>query len=126
MVSTGLVLFAHGSPIESANDAVRAVAREVARAGGFGHAEIAFLEPYHPFLGETVARLQATGLSRILVVPYFLTLGLHLQRDLPRIVEDVASIHPGIEIRMTPPLDGHPALAGIVLDRAQAALKEWQ
>jgi hypothetical protein len=28
-------------------------------------------------------------------------------------------------MRVTPPLDGHPALTGIVLDRAKEALEEW-
>lgn len=123
---TGIVIFAHGSRIESANEAVRAVAREVARAGGFELAGVAFLETYLPGLDETVARLADQGAARVLVVPYFLTLGLHLQRDLPRIVEDVARVHAGVEVRVTPPLDGHPALAGIVLDRARAALEEWR
>ena len=48
------------------------------------------------------------------MVPYFLVLGLHLRRDLPGIVEQVAYIHKNMEIRVTPPLDGHPALADIV------------
>jgi sirohydrochlorin ferrochelatase len=124
-VSTAIVVFAHGSPVESANEAVRAVAEEVRSAGGFDRAAVAFLKPYHPSLGETAAALAGTGVTRILVVPYFLTLGLHLQRDLPRIVKAVASVHPDVEMRMTPPLDGHPALAGIVLDRAKDALEEW-
>lgn len=125
-MSTAIVLFAHGSPVESANQAVREVAREVGRRGGFDFAEVAFLEPYPPSLEDVVGRLAAAGVSRILVVPYFLTLGLHLQRDLPRTVENAAALHPGVEIRMTPPLDGHPGLCGIVLDRARAALGEWQ
>lgn len=124
-MSTGIILFAHGSPVESANDAVREVAREAARAGRFDVADVAFLEPYPPALDDTVARMEAAGVSRILVVPYFLTMGLHLQRDLPRIVEAAARVHPGVEIRMTPPLDGHPALSEIVLDRARVALAEW-
>jgi sirohydrochlorin ferrochelatase len=93
-VSTAIVVFAHGSPVESANDAVRAVAEEARSTGGFDRGAVAFLEPYHPSLGETDATLAGSGVSRILVVPYFLTLGLHLQRDLPRIVEGVASVHP--------------------------------
>lgn len=123
---TAIVVFAHGSPVESANDAVRTVAEEARRSGGFDRAEVAFLDPYHPSLGEAINTLTREGVSRILVVPYFLTLGLHLQRDLPRIVEDVARVHPSVEIRVTPPLDGHPALADIVLARAKDALAEWQ
>ena len=124
-MSTALILFAHGSRIESANDAVRAVAEEARRAGGYDRAEVAFLDPYPPSLAETATRLAADGVSRILVIPYFLTMGLHLQRDLPRIVDRVACLHPGIAFRLTPPLDGHPALAGIVLDRAREALEAW-
>lgn len=123
-MSTALILFAHGSRIESANDAVRSVAEQARRSGGFDRAEVAFLEPYHPTLDETVAALEEAGVTRVLVVPYFLTLGLHLQRDLPRIIGAVASAHGRVDIRVTPPLDGHPALPEIVLDRARGT--EWQ
>lgn len=97
---------------------MRAVAAEVARQGNFELVEPAFLEQASPDLAGGVACLVERGAGRILVIPYFLTLGIHLQRDLPRIVERLSSIHPGVEIRVTPPLDGHPALAQILLERA--------
>lgn len=125
-MSTGIVIFAHGSSIHSANEAVRAVTKAAARAGRLERVEVAFLEPHHPNLGETVGRLADAGISRVLIVPYFLTLGLHLRRDLPGIVEQLSFIHKNIEIRVTPPLDGHPGLADIVVDRARDALAEWR
>ena len=91
---TGIAIFAHGSSVASANDAVRAVAERVAREGGFDLVEAAFLEQGQPDLAEAVRRLAAAGATRILVTPYFLTLGLHLQRDLPRIVAGIARIQP--------------------------------
>ena len=36
---------------------------------------------------EAVANLADRGVRQILVVPYFLTLGIHLQRDLPGMVD---------------------------------------
>jgi sirohydrochlorin ferrochelatase len=124
-LSTGIAIFAHGSSVASANEAVRAVADRVARQGGFQLVEAAFLEQASPDLAEAVARLAARGASRILVVPYFLTLGLHLQRDLPRIVADISSIQPGVEIRVTPPLDGHPAMEQALIERARDGEKTW-
>ncbi len=121
---TAVVFFAHGSPIESANEAVRAVARAAAEAGGFDLWQAAFLEGGAPDLRAAVAALREAGARRIVVVPYFLTLGLHLQRDLPRIVGDVAGIYQDVRIVCGEPLDGHPALAGILAQRAREALQE--
>jgi sirohydrochlorin ferrochelatase len=124
-VQTGIVIFAHGSSVPSANDAVREVAESFAGQGGFALVEAAFLEQGRPDLADAVARVIARGATRVLVVPYFLTLGLHLQRDLPRIVADIARIQPGVEIRVTPPLDGHPAMTQALIDRAKDGEKNW-
>jgi len=62
--------------------------------------------------------------DRIAVVPYFLTLGIHLQRDLPALVKRIAAARPDIQVSVTPPLDGHPGLAGVLADRARNAVWE--
>jgi len=123
MSATAIVVFAHGSPIESANDAVRRIAESVQREGGFDLVEAAFLDGGSPDLDAAVSALVEKGATRVIVVPYFLTLGLHLQRDLPAIVGKLARLHPGVDIRTTPPLDGHPALSTILQERARQALE---
>jgi sirohydrochlorin ferrochelatase len=120
----GVVLFAHGSRLEPANQAVRSVARELARTGGYPCVEAAFLELGQPDLATAIARLTASGSRRIVVLPYFLTLGLHMERDLPRLISDISKLHNGLEIIVAPALDGHPALVEVLLDRAQAALNK--
>jgi sirohydrochlorin ferrochelatase len=118
----GIAIFAHGSSVESANDAVRIVTARVAALGGFQAIEATFLEGGQPDLLTGVGRLVAQGATRIVVIPYFLTLGLHLKRDLPKLVEEVRLAFPQLaEIQVTEPLDGHPSLAQILLDRATAA-----
>lgn len=118
----GIIVFAHGSSVETANEAVRAVTADVARAGGFAHIDTAFLEMAKPDLAGAVECMAASGIRHIVVVPYFLTLGIHLKRDLPRIVGELMERHAGLEIEVTAPLDPHPALRQIVLERAQEAL----
>jgi sirohydrochlorin ferrochelatase len=80
----------------------------------------AFLEGGTPDLRGAVDAM-ASRVSRIVVVPYFLTLGLHLQRDLPRLADEVRRAHPELEIHVTPPLDGHPAMVDVLLARAREA-----
>jgi sirohydrochlorin ferrochelatase len=105
--------------VESANQTVRGAAAELARRGGFEIVEAAFLGGGRPDLKEAVQALAKRGLSRVVVIPYFLTLGLHMQRDLPVLVEELKRTCPGLEIDVTPPLDEHPALIDALLDRAR-------
>jgi sirohydrochlorin ferrochelatase len=115
---TGYIVFAHGSSIESANEAVRVVAAQMAHEGELDCVVAAFLEGGRPSLEEAVGDVARRGVDRAVVVPYFLTLGLHLQRDLPVLVEKARKAHPGVEISVTGPLDGHPAMVAALLDRA--------
>ncbi|MFN0165145.1 MAG: sirohydrochlorin chelatase [Bryobacteraceae bacterium] len=125
MMSTGLVIFAHGSSVEAANEAVRRVARAVAGRSGFDRVETAFLEMASPDLPEAIQRLRAQGIRRVVVMPYFLTPGIHIRRDLPRIVESISNIHQDVEIQVSESLEGHPALADIVLARAEEIRSAW-
>ena len=122
MTLTGIIVFAHGSRIESANEAVRAVAAGLARTGPVLYVEAAFLEIGQPDLETAAARLVGLGVRRLVIIPYFLTLGIHMERDLPRIADRISSTHKGLEIRIAPPLDGHPALLQILEDRARESL----
>jgi sirohydrochlorin ferrochelatase len=118
----GIVVFAHGSRIESANEAVRTVAASLARQGGFPHVEAAFLELGKPDLEGAVVQLATRGVQRVVVIPYFLTLGLHLERDLPRIAQDISNKYKELQIQVAPPLDGHPALVQVLLTRVRDLL----
>lgn len=125
-MATGVVVFAHGSSVESANEAVRIVARIISEDKAFPLVETSFLEGGKPDLIEAVGQLVDKGADRILVVPYFLTVGLHLKRDLPDLIERIRAERPGLEIGVTPPLDGHPMLGGILRDRALEGLEKWR
>ena len=118
----GLVVFAHGSSVPEANEAVRKVAAETAKRCGVDLWSEAFLDPVRPDLGAAVDSLTRRGAERIVFTPYFLTMGMHLQKDLPRILGEVSDAHPGVEIVCSPPLDGDPSLVDILAKRVKQAL----
>lgn len=125
-MKTGIAVFAHGSSVEAANDVVRVAAGAMAQTGGFDLVETAFLDPVKPGLTEAVTRLVDRGARRVVVIPYFLTPGLHLERDLPHLVSQIRALHPDVAIAVTPPLDGHPGLSQILIDRAREAVRTWR
>ena len=121
-MKSAIVVFGHGSSVASANEAVRVVAARAAAEGAWNLYETAFLEA-DPRLDEAVARLVSAGAPEVLVLPYFLTLGIHLQRDLPKLVDELSRQY-NIPIRVAEPLDGHPELSRILVDRARKVISE--
>ena len=119
-MTTAIIVFAHGSRIEAANEAVRSAAADLARAGDCPIVEAAFLELGCPSLEEAADLLVARGVDRLVIIPYFLTPGTHLERDLPTLVARISNKHNNIQTLVTPSLDGHPGLVQILADRARA------
>src|ERR1017187_5283665 len=105
-LNTGILLFAHGSPVEDANRGVHDLAAKIETAGPYRYVRAAFLEGGQPDLPGAVAKGAAAGLERIIIIPYFLTVGLHLRRDLPKLVSAAQEEHPGIEIIVGQSLEG--------------------
>ena len=116
-----LIVFAHGSRVVEANDAVRRVAEEAASQSGFALWQEAFLELAEPSLAAAVRKLAGRGARKIVVTPYFLVMGVHLTQDLPRLLAEAAAEAPGVELVAAPPLDGHPGLVQILAQRAREA-----
>ena len=120
----GILIFAHGSSVAEANQTIARLAEEVSRTSGCGYVRASFLELSEPDLVTAVASARQAGIARIVVVPYFLTMGIHLRRDLPKLVEEAQQRFPDMEIRLAESLDGHPLMAHLVTERAREALAQ--
>lgn len=114
---TAIILFAHGSRVEEANEGVRALAAQVQQAGGFERVRAAFLELGQPDFRGAIAEAVEAGARRIVIVPYFLTLGVHLRRDLPELLAREREAHPGVEFIVSDSLEGHPEMPALLIDR---------
>ena len=121
-MTTGIIVFAHGSRIEAANQAVRSAAAHLARYRELPAVEAAFLELGHPSLEEAADLLVERGIERLVILPYFLTPGLHLERDLPLLVKNITNKYSSLQVIVTESLDGHPGLVEVLADRLRSAL----
>jgi sirohydrochlorin ferrochelatase len=121
--ATGILLFAHGSSVEEANRAVHGLARQIELQGPYGYVRAAFQERARPDLSEAVGQAVEAGRRRLIVIPYFLSMGVHLQRDLPNFIAALKQKYPEVRIEVGQPLEGHPLMASIILGRIEEVIR---
>ncbi len=114
---TAVLLIAHGSRQSSANDDLHELAARLSATGVHPIVEACFLELAEPDIPSGGARCVARGATRVLMVPYFLSAGVHLRRDLTRARDELSGLHPGVEFRLGSPLGPHHLLDSLVVAR---------
>jgi sirohydrochlorin ferrochelatase len=118
MLRTGLLLIAHGSREPEANADLLYLVTQVRNRGCYTVVEAAFLELAEPNIIEGGMRCVGQGAKRVLLVPYFLSAGVHVRRDLALARQRLSELHPEVEFRLAEPLGRHPLLLEVVCQRA--------
>lgn len=121
-MKTAILLMAHGSRIPEANDAAAEVARMVKEMTGHEIVAVSFREMHEPSIQQGIDACVAQGAQRILLIPYFLFMGAHVQHDLPEEIAIARERHPGLLLEMGQHLGAHRKLAEIVAERIDQGL----
>jgi sirohydrochlorin cobaltochelatase len=118
-MTQGLLLIAHGArdprwalPFEDIARRIRAQRTHLA-------VELSFLEFMAPDLPAAGERLVLAGCTSIAVLPLFLGAGGHVRKDLPRLIDIVATRHPTVAISLAPAVG---EIDSVVAAMANAAL----
>ncbi len=112
-MKTALLMMAHGSRIAEANDAARQVAEMVRQISGFDIVEVSFRELHEPNIQQGIDACVAQGAQRVLLMPYFLFVGAHVQEDLPEEMAQARQRYPQVEFAMGGHLGVHRKLAEV-------------
>ncbi len=114
---TAVLFLGHGSRARSASEAMEAVVTGVQRRAGFDAVAWGYLEFSEPTIPQGIRRCVEAGATRIVAIPYFLHVGMHMVRDLPRVLREEGSRYPGVEIVMGRHIGMHGDLIELLLDR---------
>jgi len=115
--ATAVLLIAHGSRHGPANDDLHELAARLVARGEYTIVEPAFLELAEPDIPSAGDRCVARGAGRVLMIPYFLSAGVHLRRDLTAARDALSTQHPGITFVLGPALGPDPWLDRLVTER---------
>ena len=118
-----MVVAAHGSRSEAANDAHRELVTALGPSA-LSSVVAAFLELAGPSIPEAIDSAVDSGSPVVRVLPYFLHPGRHAVADMANIVEQARARHPGVDISLAPPFGSDPAVADLLRAQVEAACRD--
>lgn len=119
-IKKGVLLLAHGSRREEANDEIRSMARLIQARDPGGTYEVAYLSFGTPGISDGIENLVTQGIETIIIMPLFLGTGNHITHDIPEEIGRQKKRFPGVEFMMAQHLACHPAIVDIVMERIGA------
>ena len=115
--AVGILLIAHGSRQAAANDDLHQLAARLAARPEYPIVEPSFLELAEPKIATGGERCVTRGATRVFMVPYFLSEGVHLLRDLSAARDELTRRYPAVDFRLGKALGPHPLLDELVTER---------
>lgn len=112
-----LLIVAHGSRRAESNDEVRTLTAGIREKAGtrFGMVECAFLELAEPSIPDGIECAIRNGAEEVVVLPYFLSAGRHVAKDIPEQVRAKRNEYPNVTIRLVPHLGAADGIADAML-----------
>ncbi len=122
-VNTAVIILFHGSKAEGSGEIVQRILSGVRRSGTYKIVEGAFLRHSQPGFMEVVQSCIQLNVREIVVVPFFLQMGMHVTADIPVLIEKVKKKYPDLQISATEAVGSHPRMIDIILDLAEEKKK---
>ncbi|KAI8470070.1 MAG: hypothetical protein J3K34DRAFT_521638 [Monoraphidium minutum] len=119
--AVGVVIVDHGSRAKASNDMLLEFVSLYKASTGQPIVEAAHMELAEPSIANAIARCAEQGAGRVVVAPYFLSRGRHVQQDVPNLVAAAAAAHPGLELVVADPIGIDPLMIQLISNRVQAA-----
>lgn len=112
-----VILMGHGSRVPGADSGMDRVARAIREQFENTPVETCSMSMLGPRFGEIFEHCIAKGAKKVIVIPYFLHFGTHMQEDIPEILLEKARQHPDVKIIMGKHLGFDEKLTDLVIKR---------
>jgi sirohydrochlorin cobaltochelatase len=117
-----VIFIAHGSRDPKWRASVEAVIEALQAELGGARVRLAYMDHAPPTLRETAAAAIRDGATRLLVAPLFLAEQGHVSSHILPMVEELRSVHPGVDTTLLPPLTAQPGFRELLREIVVRAL----
>jgi sirohydrochlorin ferrochelatase len=119
-----IILLGHGSRVPDAASNMQKTAERLKEKHGYVMVEICFMSRLGPHFPEVFERCVRMGATKVLVIPYFLHMGLHLLLDIPKMMQQEGRKYPRVELVLGKGLGYDELLVDLVHKCIQISQKE--
>ena len=115
-----LLLVAHGSRREESNIEIESLSEKIStlEPKEFDKVMPAFLEFASPSIPEAIKECTELGATKVTILPYFLSAGVHITRDIPNEITEASEGSQGLEIKVADYFGSRDEIAQILLKTA--------
>lgn len=114
---TAVLLIAHGSRRAAANQDLLQLADLISSRHQYHFVGVSYLELAPPTIIDGGRLCVERGATRVLMLPYFLSAGVHVVNDLEENRTQLATEFPDVKFVLCPHLGLHPLMVDIVMSR---------
>jgi sirohydrochlorin ferrochelatase len=119
-----IILLGHGSRVPEAARNMQRTAERLKEKHGYALVEICFMSRLGPHFPEIFEKCVDLGATKVLVIPYFLHMGLHLLLDIPKMMQEEGSKYPQVELVLGKGLGYDESLVDLVHHCIQKSQEE--
>ena len=115
-----LLLVAHGSRRQESNLEIKSLSEKISKfeSKEFDKVMSAFLELASPSIPEAIKECIEIGATKVTILPYFLSAGVHITRDIPNEITEASEGSPGLEIKVANYFGSRDEIAELLLKTA--------
>ncbi len=117
MENSAVILLGHGSRAEKANEVFASMVDKLKARLNYQYVTGAAMELTEPTLETKVEEMVEKEIENIIILPLFLFPGIHVQKDIPKMVEKLEEKYPQIEFKMGDIIGADERLVDILQDR---------
>jgi sirohydrochlorin ferrochelatase len=118
-----LLIAAHGSRRASSNEELKLLVKKASINLGvsFDGVEVAFLEFASPSIESVLVDFFKGPTTEVVILPYFLSAGNHVVKDIPQEVQKVLDQWPDKKVTVLPHIGALDTMAGVIVEACKSA-----
>ncbi len=120
MQKESVIILGHGSKSADAISDFNYIVELTRQKSGNNHVYGAHMELAEPSLEDTIAKVNNLGITRIVILPYFLYNGNHIKEDIPAIISSIQKEYPHMELYFGTPIGKEELMAELMVRKINA------